>query len=308
MTDIPINTFQDILDVLEQNPKLRDAMRNHLLGEELLQLPARFAQFVELTQEHNRMVEQRLARLEEEVAALRAGQQRLEERQQRLEERQQRLEERQQKLEERQERLEEGQKRLEERQERLEAGQQRLEEGQTQLWKEVARIRSELGRIGGTVSRLAGTDYEGRAVRRVQRAVRRNMGITGARLIATPDARYNQQLTDLLAQGTELGRITDAQADDLERTDIVLAGEEPQLGEVYVVAEVSLTVEEDDVTRVRRRASVLGQATGRPSFAAVIGGTITDEAETAAMADEVSFLTLEPDEPDGRRNQGSQET
>ncbi len=298
MTDIPINTFQDILDVLEQNPKLRDAMRNHLLGEELLQLPARFAQFVELTQEHNRMVEQRLARLEEDVADLKEGQERLEEGQKRLEERQERLEERQ-------ERLEEGQKRLEEGQERLEEGQKRLEEGQTQLWTEVGQLsgevgqlKVEVGRIGGTVSRLAGTDYESRVVRRAQRAVRREMGITEVRLIATPDSRHNQQLTDLLARGTELGRITDAQADDFERTDIVLAGEDSQLGEVYVVAEVSVTVEADDVARARRRAYVLEQASGQRSFAAVIGRTITAEAEAVARAGEVAFLLMELDEPD----------
>ena len=41
----PINNFQDILDAMEQAPVLRDALRRHILTEELMQmavqLPAR---------------------------------------------------------------------------------------------------------------------------------------------------------------------------------------------------------------------------------------------------------------------------
>jgi len=36
----PINTFQDIMDALERNPELRRQLREHILTEELLQLPA----------------------------------------------------------------------------------------------------------------------------------------------------------------------------------------------------------------------------------------------------------------------------
>ena len=35
-----INNFDDILSAMEQNPQLREAMRNHILGEEFLQLPS----------------------------------------------------------------------------------------------------------------------------------------------------------------------------------------------------------------------------------------------------------------------------
>ena len=35
-----INTFQDILDALEQDPALREQLRRHILTDELLQLPA----------------------------------------------------------------------------------------------------------------------------------------------------------------------------------------------------------------------------------------------------------------------------
>lgn len=38
----PVNSFQDILNALEQNPELKKQLRTHILTEELLQLPAQF--------------------------------------------------------------------------------------------------------------------------------------------------------------------------------------------------------------------------------------------------------------------------
>ena len=53
----PINNFQDILDALERDPALRDALRRHILSEELLQLPAAFAAFVEAQRDFNERVD-----------------------------------------------------------------------------------------------------------------------------------------------------------------------------------------------------------------------------------------------------------
>ena len=71
---IQVNTFQDILDALEQNPALRDQLRSYILTEELLQLPAQFVL------------------LRADVDELKSGQTRLEEGQARLEARMGRLE------------------------------------------------------------------------------------------------------------------------------------------------------------------------------------------------------------------------
>ena len=38
----PVNSFDDILSALQQNPELRDRLRRHILTEELLQLPAQY--------------------------------------------------------------------------------------------------------------------------------------------------------------------------------------------------------------------------------------------------------------------------
>ena len=50
------------------SPEWADTIRGILLGQELLELPERFASFVELTSENFRLVHQRLDRLETDVA------------------------------------------------------------------------------------------------------------------------------------------------------------------------------------------------------------------------------------------------
>ena len=48
-----INSQEDFLRALAENPQWRDAVRAQLLGEDLLQLPARFDAFVEEQKQHN---------------------------------------------------------------------------------------------------------------------------------------------------------------------------------------------------------------------------------------------------------------
>ena len=42
-----INTIQDLLRLLDENPEWVDALRARLLTQELLELPERFSQFTE---------------------------------------------------------------------------------------------------------------------------------------------------------------------------------------------------------------------------------------------------------------------
>ena len=44
-SDVPVRSLQDILTALERHPEWRTALRQQLLGEELLELPALFAKF-----------------------------------------------------------------------------------------------------------------------------------------------------------------------------------------------------------------------------------------------------------------------
>ena len=244
----PIRTFQDIIDAVRDNPNLRDELRLHLLGEDLLTLPAQFTEFVRVTQEHNETVNRRLERLEE-------GQARLEERQTRLEERQTRLEE----------------------------GQARLEEGQASLRSDLNALTAEVRVIGGHVSRLTGDEYEGQASRIAVRRARTHLGVTEARIVgraAGTEPDLIAHIADIAALG---GLITEEEADELERADLVLQGTKDGR-QVYVVAEISVTVQADDAGRALKRAAILQQASNTETIAAAIGQTIAEDATLNAPA------------------------
>ncbi len=61
-----IATFEDLLAILEQNPQLRSALRNHILDEELKQLPA-------IVRRNQELLEQFIQQQAEITAKLQAG-------------------------------------------------------------------------------------------------------------------------------------------------------------------------------------------------------------------------------------------
>ena len=66
-----MTTIRDIADfvrIINEQPEWNDTIRGILLGRELLELPQRFAEFVRVTEENNRLIAERLGRLETDMA------------------------------------------------------------------------------------------------------------------------------------------------------------------------------------------------------------------------------------------------
>ena len=59
LPDVPVRSLQDILTALERHPEWRAALRQQLLGEELLELPALFARFASETTKRFDAVDER---------------------------------------------------------------------------------------------------------------------------------------------------------------------------------------------------------------------------------------------------------
>ena len=62
-----INTIEDLIRVLDENPQWIEALRVRLLTRELLELPEKFAQFVAATERRFEKVEQRLEKVEQRL-------------------------------------------------------------------------------------------------------------------------------------------------------------------------------------------------------------------------------------------------
>ena len=73
-----INSQEDFLRALRENPEWKEAVRALILGEELLQLPTRFNAFVDEQRQVNKRVESDISELKAGQLRLEAGQTRLE--------------------------------------------------------------------------------------------------------------------------------------------------------------------------------------------------------------------------------------
>ena len=272
MTDI--NNVTDLAQVLRDNPQWRDIIRAILLGDEMLEIPGRFAEMVKVME----MVIERLDRLEE--------------RQARLEERQDRMEQRQDRMESDITELKEGQARLESDVAELKEGQARLEAGQARLESDVTDLKTGQETLSSRLGNLIGSDYERRAAQSARRLARLGLGVRRARVLLARTVPDRNEIPELLDEATENGTVSDDEADDLLLADIVLLGEDAGGNPAYAVCETAVAVYNDDVTRARRRAAILEKASGVPALPAVIGQSAPQETLELAERENVAFISL----------------
>ena len=206
-----INDIADVARILKEQPEWADTIRSLLLSEELLNLPARFAEFVQLTQESNRITNERLNQLE-----------------------------------------------------------------------------TRLGRLEGRFGNFEGSDYERRVRTRALVRARDVLGIENPYLALTQDGTIAPQLNSMIAQAIGNGSISREQSTDLHETDLIISDHSNR----HVVVEVSLTADEDDVTRAKRRARILRAATGGMVTPVVITAILSDARSAHAAGDEVTTFII----------------
>ena len=220
----PINSFQDILDAMERDPSLRDALRRYILTEEILALPA---QVKALTEAAGVLVN--------ESRELRAGQE--------------------------------------------------------QLRADVRELRTNIGRLGGEVSNMMGTGYEGIVARVADRLVRRELGFRSPAVVMRGRGANATPPMPEVDQAASAGFISWDESDDLALADVIVRATGQDGEAVYVVAEISITVQERDRVRAQRRAALLEKATGVTTIPAVIGV----EEDAPEENGDVAFFQFDPD-------------
>ncbi len=233
--------FLELLHLLREKPELREALRQVLLTEEILNLPAQVEQLAQAVREMQVILQQ----LAETVRELVEVQKRTEQRLDRIEQRFDRLEQRLDSHDQRFDRLEQRQNRTE----------QRLDE-----------VVSELGELKTTVGWLVGDAlerrYRERAPSYFQRFMRR------IRVLSV------QQLCELLDDAVDSGVISMEERNEVLLADVVAIGRREN-EECYLLAEISQSVHKVDVERALQRAQVLERVVQSPVIAVVGGNHIT---------------------------------
>ena len=253
-----------IIREIESDPALRAQLRAVLLGDEVLALPAQIAQLVEGQRALQAAVSTLLARQDR----LEAAQDRLEAAQDRLEAAMAALAESQQQLLARQDRLEAAMATLMENQSRMDATI-------TQLLEHQERTDRRLDRLEADVAALNGSDLERRVREWPQRYLPEDL--RGLRIM-TP-----QDLDSLLDRLDRQALLSAAERKRLTRTD-VLASARVGTSRVTVVAEVSVRLHREDVTRAAESSRILNER-GQRTRAFAIGSNVVDDAVRAFAED-----------------------
>ena len=168
--------------------------------------------------------------------------------------------------------LREGQKGLGER-------QQRLEERQQQLYESHENLR--------------GTVLEQTAARRLLPRITQELRLRRPQIIKSLDMAMPANLLDALDKAAEEDRIAIDMAAAVAVTDLIMQGVSiDDATPIYVLAEVSGTLNHHDIARAQERAAALEIATGQRTLAAVAAAVIPEPQQDHASAAGVATYLL----------------
>ena len=230
-----INTTDDFIRLLRENPEFHAAARRELLTEELLALPQRFSQYAQTTDKRLDSVDRRLGSLEQ--------------------------------------------------------GQQRLESGQR--------------RLENSVNILRGDALETKMPTRLCDMLRARLGIRRVQIFwmarhQTPPMSRSEYFIRTLEDATDNGIITDDEELRLFTTDMVIRSLRQSDGSrLWIAAEASGVIDQNDIERARRSALVLQKIHGEDAIPVVYGYSIsTPQREQAAATPDLQevLIFLEPDQ------------
>lgn len=162
----------------------------------------------------------------------------------------------------------------------------------TTVQGDMADMKHEQAIQGGRIAYLIGDDYKSKAAWFGRRRLRTALGVPAVQLLYHYRKQGKAALAHIIKEAMRHGGLSPQDADDLEDSDLIfMVRQDPAQSEpdaypdAYVVAEASVTIQESDVERARRRAGILDSVTQIPVTPAVIGVSITLEALDALAND-----------------------
>jgi len=273
-----INTIDDFLQVLDENPKWVEALRARLLSRQLIELPEKFAQFIEATDKRFENFEQRLDRF---IEATDKRFEMLEQRFEMLDKRFEMLEQRFERLEQRLDRfIEATDKRFENLETRVQSIQNDvsiLKDAQVQNATRIQSIQNDLGMLKGAHARNAAI---GEAPHIAQ-----DMGFNWTTNLS------QKNLWDLTKISDTSGIPTN-ELRSFHRADLIMEATGREGETCYIAVEISFTVNGRDTTRALRNAGFLTKFTGKPAYAAVVGLRRDDRVQDSIESGQVFWYQL----------------
>ena len=294
------NAITELLAALDDDPQLEAMLRQRILTKEILDLPQKVAELTDAVSdlastiaEMARVSDQRLTAVENRLDAVENRLGTVEVRLDAVEVRLGAVENRVDDVALKVDDLTVQQTAMQGQLNHL-SDQQTIMQGQiNHLSDQQTTMQGQQTTMQGQLNNLTGTDYERKVVRRAHRIVRRHLGVSNGQVLVAINRPDGQTITDLLDAGADQGIITEDDADELDRADIILRGNSPDGDDVYVVGEISITIDDGDIDRADHRSRILQNASRVATRAAVIGSSISDANRERAANSRVTVVILD---------------
>ena len=258
---VTIHTSDDILRLLANNPEWKAAVRREILTEELLNLPARFDQFVGKTEQFQSETQQAIG----ELRQFHENQLEFNEDQRRFNADTKEFIAEQRQFNEDQRQFNADTKEFIAEQRQFNDDQRQFNEDQRQFNARVEgfmeRTDARFDRIEDDISNMRGEYARNSAIREAD-FIAENMGFQLVRVLTWDDLR------DLLRTADTTG-IPTSQLQSFRRADLVIETVDAGGATNYIAVEVSNSADERDTRRAIRNAGFLTRFTGHSALAAI---------------------------------------
>ena len=135
----------------------------------------------------------------------------------------------------------------------------------------IGDMKTNLDRISVKIGRLAGNDYQDMAVEHSRRQIRQRLGVLQATVIYCTRNGYTPIDELPLGPAVSKGLISLEEAHRLGDADSILRCEDRDGNVIHAVAEISVSVQDNDRERAADRAEILAAATGTRVVPFVVG-------------------------------------
>ena len=250
---VTINSIEDLARILREQPVWADTLRALLLSEDLLDLPARFDRFVQSQEETNRKQEETNRHLSEMLSELKEAN----------EDTRQRLS-------------------------RLEGQVTSLEGRFTGLEGRFTSLEGRFIRMEGRFGNFEGAQYEGMVRTKALARVHIHLGFEAPYIALHQEGLADPSLVSAITHAVRENLVTSAESSDLFEADLIISDEDNR----HAVFEVSLTADDHDILRAKRRAETLETITGGAVTPVVITARIDDARYSRAESEGVIVFVI----------------
>ena len=282
-----INSQDDFLRALEENPQWRDAIRRHILTEELLQLPARFhvlTQRVDTLDQKVDVLTQRVNTLDQKVDVLTQRVNTLDQKVDVLTQRVNTLDQKVDVLTQSMSQVKTDLNTLTGRVDNLTGRVDNLTDRIDNAVNTLTdRINNAVNMLTGRVDNALGYNYQLKVERNLRSIAGQHLHLRNIAILRSSRPDWSNEFDNLIQEAVDQGLITEEQSYEVWDTDLIFVGTpRGDTTPIYVAAEVSITAGDDDITRAANRAGLIAQATRRPVTPVVICANVDDPRHALA--------------------------